>query len=135
MRSALHELLHVRDPGQCVLDDALILVREMDLATKLLDIIAISLSRRNAPRRSVRLLQKSSIGQVGHHVANRSRTQPFAAGASKRPRPHRLSAGNECLDNGSQDFPFPSARWPCWHIDLSEEPNRPSKFFRCSGLD
>src|ERR1019366_3775182 len=122
----------------------------MSLATKLLDIISISLRRRHPPRRSVRLLQKSSIGQIGHHVANRSRTQPFAAGASKRPRPHRLSAGNECLDNSGKDFPFPSARWPCWHKSLNNKERvphssrslrrvgggtHPSKFFRCSGLD
>src|SRR5208337_1564824 len=96
MRSALHELLHIGDAGQSVLDDALVLVREMRFAT--------------------RLLEKSGVGKVGHHVANRSRTQTFAAGASKRAGPHRLSAGNECLDDGGQDFAFSSAGWPCWHI-------------------
>src|SRR5450631_678247 len=122
MRSALHELLHVGNAGQSVLNDALILVRKTRLPTKLLDIITISLRRRHAPRRSMRLLQKSSIRQIRHHIANRSRTQPFAAGASKRPRPHRLSAGNERLDDGGQDFAFPSARWPCWHIDIYPSP-------------
>ena len=63
MRSPLHELRHIRNPGQSVLNDALILVCEMRFTTKLLDIIAISLRRRNAPRRSMRLLQKSRIGQ------------------------------------------------------------------------
>src|SRR5208337_555657 len=116
MRSALHELLHIGDAGQSVLDDALVLVREMRFATQLLDIITISFRRGNASRRSVRLLEKSGVGKVGHHVANRSRTQTFAAGASKRAGPHRLSAGNECLDDGGQDFAFSSAGWPCWHI-------------------
>jgi hypothetical protein len=85
----------------------------------------------------MRLLQESSVGQIGHHIANRSRTQSFAAGTREGARTHRLSAGNECLDDGGQDFPFPSARWPWWHFDIYRvsEPKRSSKFFRCSGLD
>src|SRR5258707_14505024 len=71
-----------------------------------------------APRRSVRLLQKSRIGKIRHHVPDRSRTQPFAAGARKRARPYRLSAGDECLDDGGKNFSFPPARWSCWHIYL-----------------
>src|SRR5260370_22935739 len=90
----------------------------MRLPTKLLDIITISLRRRNAPRRSVRLLKKSRVSKIGHDVADSSRTQPFAAGARKRARPHRLSAGDECLDDSGQDLPFPSAPWSCWHIYL-----------------
>src|SRR5260370_13841605 len=118
MRSALHDLPHVRDAGQSVLDNALVLVRKMRLPTKLLDIITISLRRRNAPRRSMRLLQKSRVSKIRHHIANRSRTKPLAAGARKRTRPHRLSAGDECLDDGGHEFPVPSARWSCWHIYL-----------------
>ena len=109
---------HIGDAGQSVLNDALVLVRKMRLATQLLDIITISLRRRHPPRRSMRLLQKSRIGQIRHHVADRSRTQPFAAGARQRARPHRLSAGNKSLDDRGQDFAFPSARWSWWHISL-----------------
>jgi hypothetical protein len=83
----------------------------------------------------MRLLKKSRVSKIRHYVPDRSRTQPFAAGARKRARPHRLSAGDECLDNGGQDFSFPPARWSCWHIYLSEELKRPFKYFRCSGLD
>src|SRR5438309_1262033 len=99
MRGPLHELLQIGDAGQSVLDNALVLARKMRLSTKLLDIITISLRRRNAPRRSVRLLKKYRVGKIGHHVPDRSRTQPFAAGARKSARPHRLSAGDECLDD------------------------------------
>src|SRR5712692_5563128 len=118
MRGALHELLHVGDARQGVLDNALILVRKMRLPTKLLDIITISFRRRHPPRRSMRLLQKSRVSKIRHHIADRSRTQPFAAGARKRARTHRLSAGDKCLDDSGQDFPFPPARWSCWHIYL-----------------
>jgi hypothetical protein len=65
------------------------------------------------------LIEKSRVGKIRHHVANGSCAQTFAAGARQRTRPHRLSTGNECLDDRGKDFPFPTARWPCWHIDPS----------------
>src|SRR5271166_4526483 len=108
----------------------------MSLPAELLDIISISLRRRDPARRSVWLLQKSCLGKVGHHIPYGRRTQPFTAGARKRARTHRLSAGNEGFDDGGQDFAFPPANWPCWHISIRVSgANRHCKFFRYSGLD
>src|ERR1700691_3373084 len=135
MRSPLHELLHIGNARQAVSNNALILAREMSLSTQLLDVITISLSRRNAPRRSMRLFQESRIRQISHYIPNRSRAKPLAARSSERPRSHRLPAGNKCLNDGGEDFAFASAGWPCWHISPKEGQNRPIKYFRCSGLD
>ena len=116
MRGPLHKLLHIRHPGQRVLNNALVLARQVRLAAQLLNVIAVSLRSGHAPGRSVRLLQKPRVGQVGHHVANGRGTQPFAAGARNGARAHGFSAGNKGLDNRGQDFAFPSARWSWWHM-------------------
>src|SRR5579862_426815 len=118
MRSPLHELRHIRHSRQRVLDNALIFVRhlrKMRLAAQLLDVITIGLRRRHPPSRSMRLLQKSRLRQIRHHIPDRRRTQPLPRSPRKRPRPHRLPAGNERLNNRRQDFPFPTARWHWWH--------------------
>src|ERR1700679_1915876 len=88
----------------------------MRFTTKLLDVIAISLRRRDAAGRSMGLIEKSRISEIRHDIANGSGAQTFAASARQRARADRLPAGNECLDDSGKDFPFPSARWPCWHI-------------------
>jgi hypothetical protein len=100
MRGPLHELFHIGSTGERVFNNVLVRVRKMRFAAKLLDIITISFCRRNAARRGVGLLEKSGFGKVGHHVTDGGRTKPFAAGAGKRARTDRFSAGNKCLDYG-----------------------------------
>src|SRR5258705_2592533 len=84
VRCAFHEFLHVSDPGQRVLDNAFIFVRETGLSAELLDVVAIGFSARNASSRSMRLLQETGISQVRHHVTDGGRAQTLATATRKR---------------------------------------------------
>ena len=69
-------------------------------------LITISLSRRHPPCGSMRLLKKSRIRQIRHHVANGRRAQPFAIRSRQRSRPDRLARRDKSLNESSQDFAF-----------------------------
>src|SRR5208283_493823 len=56
---------------------------------------------------SVWLLQKSSVGQVGHDVADGGGAEALAIAARQRARAHRLSGGDVCLHDCREDLTFP----------------------------
>ena len=112
MRGALHELLHVADTVEVLLDGALVLVGDVRVPGDLLHIITIGLRRGHPARRSVRLLQKARLRQIGHDVADTGRAQSFFVGARKRARSHRLSRGDKGFHDGGQNLAFTFARWP-----------------------
>src|SRR5437763_14036058 len=118
MRRTFHELLYIGHAAQRVLDNIFVFMREPRFSAKLLNVIAISFSARDASRRSMRLLPKASVGQISHNIADGRRAQALTAATRKGARAHRLSRGDECLDDGSQDFAFPIAGWSWWHVKI-----------------
>jgi hypothetical protein len=112
MRGALHELLHIADAVEVLLDRPFVLVRDVRVPGQLLDVITIGLRRGHPARRGVRLLEKSGLGQVGHDVADTGRAQSFFIRARKRTRSHRLARGYERLHDGRQNLTLTLARWP-----------------------
>ena len=80
MRSALHEFLHIADPGERLRNHAFFLRGQPRRAGYLLHVIAIGLWRGHTARRSMRLLQVAGFRQICHDIANARRAQPFAIG-------------------------------------------------------
>src|SRR3984957_8288696 len=89
-----------------LLNNTFIVVREARLAAKLLDIVPIGFGAGNPTRRGMRLLQKSRVRQIRHHVADCCRAQSFPIAARKRARPDRLARGYKGLHDGGKYFAF-----------------------------
>src|SRR5689334_10222860 len=106
MRGALQEFLRIADSAERIRDQLLVSLRDLSSPSELLDVIPVSLGRRNSSSRGVRLLQKSGISQVRHHVPDRRWAEPVPVAASKRARADRLSSRDIGFDNGGQDLPF-----------------------------
>src|SRR5436309_3875489 len=126
MGGALHKFLHVRNAMQGILDHVLVFLRKPGFAGKLLYVISVSFSARHTSSGSMRLVQKTGIRKVGHHIADSCRTESLPAGARQGTRPHRLARGDESLDNRGQDLPLTiSYGLSSLHI----------KYFCCRNLD
>src|SRR5438270_7756014 len=98
MRGALEKLLRIAYPGEGGGDQLLISLGNLRPPRELLNVIPVSLGRGNPPSRCMRLLQQTGVSQIGHNVANRSRTQAVFVSARKRPRSHGLTRGNVGFD-------------------------------------
>jgi hypothetical protein len=59
----------------------------------------------------MRLIKKTGIGQIRHHIPDRGRAQTLATGTRKRARTYRLAGGDKGLYDGGQDLSFPLACW------------------------
>src|SRR6266700_7716265 len=134
MRSTLHELLHVGHALQRILDHALIRLRKLRFPAQLLNVVAIRRSARDPSRRSVWLLKKSGIGQVGHYVPDGRRAQSFPARPRKHARTDRLARGDERLYQRGQNLAFPVTNGlPRRHASLLYTPTQrvphPSRVF------
>src|SRR5437764_13946999 len=88
-----------------ILDFTLLFLRKVGLPADLLDVVAISLSRRDAPRGGMGLLQEPRVRKVGHDVADGRRAQPFTAFARKNARTHVFPGYYEGLHHGGYNFP------------------------------
>ena len=93
-----------RDPLQHAFDEAFL--RKPGFARKLLYVVTIGFCARHPAGGRMRLIQKTGIRKVGHHIADSCRTESLPAGARQGTRPHRLARGDESLDNGGQDLPL-----------------------------
>ena len=79
--------------------------RKYEVADEVVDVKAVALVRRHAPRGRVRLLDKFVLFEFGHHVADGGRTPARAAREALRDdaRAYRLARPQVLFDDGGEN--------------------------------
>jgi len=90
----------------------------MRFAAQLLDHNTIGFSRRHAPRRSMGCSKNPASARSAITLRIVAALRPSRLERASVRDPTGSSAGNECFDDGSQDFPFPVRRLALVAIDI-----------------